>query len=89
MMRDTHHEPSSIGFSSIDRRGADARQLSARCDDWPPQRRATDGPVAFLADDIRQRLAPICRDWSEHEFESVVQRIARMKLRWMELDRAD
>jgi hypothetical protein len=43
----------------------------------------------MIADDIRRRLAFICAEWSEPDFEAVVQRIARMKMRWMELDRAD
>jgi hypothetical protein len=89
MMRDIHHEPPSLGSVGDDRRGAEARNLSELCDDWPPQRRATDGPVAMLADDIRQRLGPICRDWREDDFEAVVHRIARMKMRWIELGRAD
>ena len=88
MMRDIHHEPPSIG-SVGNRRGAAALELSELYDDWPPQRRASDGPVAMLADDIRHRLAPICSQWSEHDLEIVVQRIARLKVRWMELDRAD
>ena len=83
MMRDT-----SITAATADRRG-EARELSEPCDVWPPKRRASDGPVALLADDIRYRLAPVCSDWSEREFEAVVQRIARMKVRWRELDRAD
>ena len=89
MMRDTHHEPPSLGSIVGDRRGAEARSLGELGEDWPPHRRATDGPVAMLADDIRERLAPICSEWSEHDFEAVVQRIARIKLRWMQLDRAD
>ena len=89
MMPEIHHEPAALGSIGGDRRGAETRNLSELSDQWLPQRRATDGPVAMLADDIRQRLAPVCSGWSEREFEWVVQRIARMKLRWMELDRAD
>ena len=88
-MHDTHQEPSSTASAGSGRRRADAREPAELRQDWPPLRRATDGPVAMLADDIRQRLAPICREWSERDFEAVVQRIARMKLRWMELNRAD
>ncbi|HEX5971528.1 MAG TPA: hypothetical protein VFY85_06350 [Gemmatimonadaceae bacterium] len=86
-MRDSHHDQSSTPDVGDERRPGDARELAP--DPWPPKRRATDGPIAMIADDIRQRLAPICRDWSEHDFEVVVQRIARMKLRWMQLDRVD
>ena len=86
-MRDSHHDQSSTPKAGNERRDAHARALSA--DPWPPKRRAGDGPIAMIADDIRQRLAPICCDWSEHDFELVVQRIARMKLRWMQLDGMD
>ena len=41
-----------------------------------------DARVATLLDDLRRRLRPACRDWSEAEFEAVIQRIARAKLRW-------
>ncbi|HEX6599539.1 MAG TPA: hypothetical protein VF034_09480 [Gemmatimonadaceae bacterium] len=88
-MRDLHHDQSSTPYAGNDRRGARARELSAIADSWPPNRRVTDGPVALIADDIRRRLAFICDGWSEPEFEALVQRIARMKVRWMQVDRAD
>lgn len=31
----------------------------------------------------------MCGDWEEVEFEALVQQIARMKLRWADLDRED
>ena len=88
-MRDLHHDQSSTPFAADDRRGARGRELSAIADAWPPNRRASDGPAALIADDIRRRLAFVCDGWSDPEFEALVQRIARMKVRWMELGRAD
>jgi hypothetical protein len=89
MMRDLHHDSSSMPLVARNRRGADARNLADRYDDWPPKRRAMDGPVALLAADIRRRLAVTCEGWNDSEFEALVQRIARMKVRWMELNRVD
>jgi hypothetical protein len=37
---------------------------------------------ARLADDIRERLHPVCADWDPRRFEALVHRIARMKARW-------
>lgn len=88
-MHDLHHDSSSTPFVGRDRRGADARALADRDDFWPPKRRATDGPVALLAADIRRRLSSTCEAWTDGEFEALVQHIAQMKVRWMELDRAD
>jgi hypothetical protein len=34
--------------------------------------------------ELRGRLRPVCRDWGEAEFEAVVHRIARRKVRWDE-----
>lgn len=45
--------------------------------------------IAFIADDVRRRLGPSCSHWDESEFETLVDRIARMKSRWVELGRAD
>jgi hypothetical protein len=42
----------------------------------------SDARAAPLLDDLRRRLRPACQDWSEEEFEGVIQRIARAKLRW-------
>jgi hypothetical protein len=89
MMRDLHHDPMPINSAGSARRRVDGHEQAELRDHWPPKRRVSDGPVALLANDIRSRLAPICSEWSEREFETVVQRIARMKVRWMDLDRAD
>ena len=53
------------------------------------ERRVVDPRIALIADDLRFRLRRVCPDWAEDEFEALVQRITRMKLRWMELDRGD
>jgi hypothetical protein len=54
-----------------------------------PDRGAQDPRLALHAADLRSRLRHVCRDWKEDDFEEVVQRMARMKVRWSELDRAD
>jgi hypothetical protein len=43
--------------------------------------------ASSLVPDLRRRLRPACQDWSEADFEALVQRIARIKRRW--LDEAD
>jgi hypothetical protein len=43
-----------------------------------------EGRLAALVLDVRRRLRPVCVDWGEAEFESLVHRIARTKLRWRE-----
>lgn len=35
-----------------------------------------------LVTDLQRRLRPLCRDWDEAEFDALVDRIARCKLRW-------
>jgi hypothetical protein len=45
---------------------------------------APDGRLAALVLDVRRRLRPVCVDWGEAEFEALVHRIARTKLRWVE-----
>jgi hypothetical protein len=55
-----------------------------RSDDGPPGdgvRLPPDGCRAALVLDVRRRLRPVCVDWGEAEFETLVQRIARTKLR--------
>ena len=88
-MRDLNHEPFTTPYVGRDRRADADRDHPVLRDDWTPMRRVTDGRIAFVADDIRHRLAPICSHWSERDFESLVQQIARMKVRWMQLERAD
>jgi hypothetical protein len=56
--------------------------LTAMRADAAAELAAGDARVAPLLDDLRRRLRPACRDWSEAEFEAVIQRIARAKLRW-------
>jgi len=56
--------------------------LSAMRADDAAEAAPGDARVARLLDDLRRRLRPACRDWSEAEFEAVIQRIARAKLRW-------
>lgn len=53
------------------------------------RRAAAEGQIALYARDLRVRLRCVCGGWDEHEFEALVQQIARMKVRWSELDRAD
>lgn len=81
VMRDTMHFFSMISHSSRD--GAESGG-SPKGD-----RRVPDGRVALFADDLRSRLRCVCGHWEEDDFEKIVQRIARMKVRWSELDRAD
>jgi hypothetical protein len=42
------------------------------------------GHLAALVLDVRRRLRAVSADWGEAEFESLVHRIARTKLRWSE-----
>ena len=56
--------------------------LSAMRADAATEPAPGDARVAPLLDDLRRRLRPACQDWSEAEFETVIQRIARAKLRW-------
>jgi hypothetical protein len=37
--------------------------------------------------ELRERLRPVCRDWGDAEFEALVQRMARTKLRWADGER--
>ena|SRR5690349_6393516 len=47
-----------------------------------PEPRPADPRVAALADDLRRRLRPVCRDWDDADFEAVIERIAGIKARW-------
>ena len=52
--------------------------------DLPSEPRPADPRVAALADDLRRRLRPVCRDWDDADFEAVIERIAGIKARWTE-----
>ena len=41
-----------------------------------------DPRLATLAAALAARLGAVCRDWDAGEFQAVVERIARTKLRW-------
>ena len=58
-----------------------------------PTDRGGPGPSAHAAEpgdarlpavvaDLRRRLHPVCRDWDEGAFESLIREVARRKLRW-------
>ena len=47
-------------------------------------RGSLDARVSPLAASLAQRLAAVCRNWDAAEFDALVQRIARMKLRWVD-----
>jgi hypothetical protein len=38
--------------------------------------------MRLLLADLRRRLGPACRDWSEEAFESLILEIAHRKARW-------
>jgi hypothetical protein len=46
----------------------------------PPDER--DPRFAQLVADLAERLRPACAQWDEDAFETLVRRIARLKLRW-------
>lgn len=80
-MRETDHLAPSIPQA--------IRNAMTLGDAWTRERRVVDPRVTLYADDVRQRLRHICCDWSERDFEDLVRQIARMKVRWHDLDRAD
>lgn len=43
-----------------------------------------DARLLSLVADLRRRLGPACREWSEEAFESLIREIALRKLRWGE-----
>lgn len=49
----------------------------------------TAGELARLAAEIAARVRPACRDWCDAEFDALVRKIARTKLRWAEAERRD
>ena len=56
-----------------------------RPDDGPPGdgvRPLPDDRLAALVLDVRRRLRPVCGDWGEAGFETLVHRVARTQLRW-------
>ncbi len=59
-----------------------ARDPSPRPGRGAPGQELTDARLSLVADDLRQRLRSVCGEWSEAEFENVVQLIARTKVRW-------
>jgi hypothetical protein len=38
--------------------------------------------MRLLLADLRRRLGPACRDWSEDAFESLIREVALRKVRW-------
>jgi type IV secretory pathway TrbD component len=43
---------------------------------------AADDRLAVLTASLAERLRAVCRDWEAAEFDALVDRIARTKLRW-------
>ncbi len=43
---------------------------------------AADARLAVLTASLAERLRAVCRDWEAAEFDALVDRIARTKLRW-------
>ncbi len=41
-----------------------------------------DAQMRLLLADLRRRLGPACRDWSEDAFESLIREVALRKVRW-------
>ncbi len=52
-----------------------------------PDGAAADARLSALAASLATRLRAVCADWDAGEFDALVQRIARTKLRWA--DRGD
>ncbi len=48
---------------------------------------AADARLPALTASLAARLRAVCRDWDAAEFDALVERIARTKLRWA--DRGD
>ncbi len=47
-----------------------------------PDAAAADVRLSALAASLATRLRGVCADWDAGEFDALVQRIARTKLRW-------
>jgi hypothetical protein len=45
---------------------------------------AADARLATLAASLAARLRGVCADWEAGEFDNLVERIARTKLRWVD-----
>jgi hypothetical protein len=70
--------------------------LRATLSDHPVDtgRESTTGPaldesdprVQLLVQRITKRLRPVCAGWEEDRFQTLVQKIARMRVRWGDLD---
>jgi hypothetical protein len=43
---------------------------------------AADARLSTLAASLATRLRAVCADWEAREFDALVERIARTKLRW-------
>ena len=62
---------------------------SAATEPLPPRGEERDGSDATsrflrLLEEISERLRPVCADWEEAQFQSLVRRIAALEQRWME-----
>jgi hypothetical protein len=64
--------------------GAADRARAHRQASHTPEPGSDDTRVALLLGDLRCRLRPVCGHWSEAEFEAVILRIARTKVRWID-----
>ena len=47
-----------------------------------PDPATADARLSALATSLATRLRGVCADWDAGEFDALVQRIARTKLRW-------
>ncbi len=47
-----------------------------------PDAAITDVRLSVLAASLATRLRAVCADWEAREFDALVERIARTKLRW-------
>jgi hypothetical protein len=47
-----------------------------------PVRREPDGRLWVIMMEVRDRLRPVCPDLPEHEFEAMVDRIARTQYKY-------
>jgi hypothetical protein len=88
------HDPSIVSGSvpnvRIVRREPETPQRRERRRDIADREQsAADFQVALVANDVRRRLRPVCDDWDDAEFETLVQRIAEIKSRWRDAGRGD
>ncbi len=67
-------------MSSRDRPRDRASTGAASADGAGPEER--DPRFAQLVADLAERLRPACAQWDEVAFQTLVRRIARLKLRW-------